>query len=83
MSNHKEKARRIFSLSTPEILYIMIIVMLGVSIFFTASLIDPLHRLGDELAENQNVTIGLAKRIVEQDSVIIANQERIMKNLTG
>jgi hypothetical protein len=50
--------------------------MLGISIFFTASLIDPLHRLGDKLAENQETEIGLAKRIMEQQDIIIENQNQ-------
>ena len=73
---NKEKAKKVFSLSKQEILYLFIIIMLGISIFFIQSLIDPLHNLGDELAENQEVAIGLAKRIMEQQDIIIEKKNQ-------
>jgi hypothetical protein len=78
-SKHKQGIFHVISLSTQEILYLFIIIMLGISIFFIASLIDPLHRLGDKLAENQDVAIKLAKELKAQQDIIIANEERIIQ----
>jgi hypothetical protein len=64
----KETVKKVFSLSKQEILYLAIIIMLGISIFFLASLIEPLHNLGDKLAENQEVAIKLAKILIAKQN---------------
>jgi hypothetical protein len=81
--NRKEGIFHVISLSTQEILYLFIIIMLGISIFFIASLIDPLHRLAEQLAENQDVAIKLAKELKAQQDIIIANQVKIIANISS
>jgi hypothetical protein len=53
----KEKIKKAFSLSHPDILYLAIIIMLGISIFFTASLIDRAAEVAENTNHNQKIAL--------------------------
>jgi len=60
------KLKRIFSLSRLEVLYIFIIIVVGIDIFFTASLIEPLQRVQDKTAQSQQIAIEGLRLQVQQ-----------------
>lgn len=66
-----DKVKKAFSLSRNDILYIFVIIMVGVDIFFTASLIDPLKKVADRTAQNQEYAIEALYLQVNQTNKLI------------
>jgi hypothetical protein len=60
---NKEKLKNAFSLSHPDILYLAIIIMLGISLYFTASLIQRAADVAENTNENQKIAIDIVRQI--------------------
>jgi hypothetical protein len=59
----KSKIKEAFSLSHADILYLAIIIMLGISLFFTAGLIERAADVAENTNQNQKVAIDILKQI--------------------
>ena len=81
----KKEVRHIFALSRTEILYLFIIFMLGITIFFSGSIIQPLQKIADRTLKNQEYAITALNMSMKQQDVIIAklNQIEDLVNGTG
>jgi hypothetical protein len=82
-ADKKEKVRHIFSLSRMEILYLFIILMLGISIFFSGSIIQPLQKIADRTLKNQEYAIIALNLSMKQQDVIIAKLNEIEDIVNG
>jgi hypothetical protein len=80
---NKEKIKNAFSLSHPDILYLAIIIMLGISLYFTASLIQRAADVAENTNHNQKIAIDIVKQI-KNITLILEHQhnELIHRNQT-
>jgi hypothetical protein len=79
----KSEVRHIFSLSRTEILYLFIIFMLGISIFFSGSIIQPLQKIADRTLKNQEYAIVALNLSMKQQDVILAKLNEIEDIVNG
>jgi len=64
-NKNKEKIKNALSLSHPDVLYLAIIIMLGISLFFTASLIQRAADVAENTNKNQKIALDSLKQIKE------------------
>jgi hypothetical protein len=79
----KKEVKHIFSLSRVEILYLFIILMLGISIFFSGSIIQPLQKIADRTLKNQEYAIVALNMSMKQQDVIVAKLNQIEDIVNG
>ena len=73
----KERIRHVFSLSRNDVLYLAIIFMLGITIFFSSSIIQPLKDIADRTLKNQKIAAVALKTSADQQDEILAKLDRI------
>jgi len=76
----KEKIKKAFSLSHPDILYLAIIVMLGISIFFQAGLIERAADVAENTNRNQKIALDTLKQINQTITILEKQHNQIMHN---
>jgi predicted PurR-regulated permease PerM len=77
---NKEKIKKAFSLSHPDILYLAIIIMLGISIFFTAGLIERAADVAENTNRNQKIALDSLDQINQTLITLEEQHNQIMHN---
>lgn len=78
--NDKSKIKNAFSLSHADVLYLAIIIMLGISIFFQAGLIERAAEVAENTNRNQKIAIDSLKQINQTVTILEKQHNQIMHN---
>jgi uncharacterized ion transporter superfamily protein YfcC len=77
----KSKIKEAFLLSHADILYLAIIIMLGISLFFTAGLIERAADVAENTNHNQKIAIDILKQINQTVTTLKEQHKQLNQTL--